>query len=182
MLVFFAKKKHEQTNSTWNILGTFLKNHFGSKPPSGQMFQILLQECTLIKINKHGLFSGKKLKIQKYLKILENSAKKHCRLETFGSYSWRVIIAFFFFQSISKYWKTYQKKRKKTQNKNRLGSKTTLPALFLVPINDLLSLHVILFKQKHILENTRKYRNKYWRNTRNTKPFRLRTTLPAKKI
>ena len=154
----FWKQIHKQTilENTWK---TQKKQPWGSKPPSRQMFQILLQECTLINNNRHVLFFWKKKheNTQNTWNIIETYFKKKPVAwkhppAFFCSYSWCVIIACYSCSSKSKYWQMSGKQPEKTPTKpSRL--ETTLPALFLVPIHDLLSLHFYFCSSK----------NKYWK-------------------
>ena len=147
-----------------------MKIPFGSKPPSCQMFQILLQDVHWSKINIHVLFLWK---IHENTKVLENILEKYfekkpCRIKTtlppflFGSSSWCVIIAFYAISSKRKYWKIPKNTRKYT---DFLRLEVTLPAFCWSPF--LIWFHCILLlcKQTQILENTGKYRKFFWKVT-----------------
>ena len=118
------------------------------------MFQILLQECTLIKEWAHMFVSFEKIQNVKeqYKKTSKNPVGS--RLETTFQPSFLFIFmicyhcVLFVFRSNNKYWKIPE------NTPNIFLARNHPPAFFLVPIHDLLSLHVILVQAKNI----RKYR------------------------
>ena len=76
--LIFRNKKHENTII---MIISESKKPLRSKPPSRQMFQIVVQECTLIKINKHVFFLWTKWRIHKNQNIWKY-VRKTIRLET----------------------------------------------------------------------------------------------------
>ena len=119
----------------------------GSKPASLQMFQILMQECTMIKNKQTCVALVEKFKTQILDTYLTNTSKTpqaRNHPPAFFGFLFMMRYHFILFSSSkNKYWKHIEKY---TEKQFRL--ETTLPVVFLVPIHDLLSLHFILVQAK----------------------------------
>ena len=146
--------KHNETD-----LKNIWKNPVGSKPPSRQMFQILLQECTLIrKKQKCFVILGKNVTNTIHTwNIIENSSKNLVGSKTpsrLFSYLWCVIIAFYSLSSEKQISEKYQKIHEQKNENTFLGLKPPSRLYFwlLYMICD----HCILFlfRQKQILVNS----------------------------
>ena len=138
------------------------------------MFQILLQECALIKKSTNiDLFFDKYLKIQTPLIYLKNSLTKN----PVGLKPPSRLFLVLFMMCYHCIFLFKQKQILETNTGNNiLGSKKTLPALFAVPIHDKLSFHFMGVQANTNTGNSGKYRK---RSATIQKPFRLETTLPA---
>ena len=117
---------------------------------------------------------------QKYLTHTWKILRKPRRLETtlppfLGSYSWCVIIAFYFLQA-----KTNIGNISKNTPKSNLGSKPPSRLYFWFLFMICYHCILFLFRQKN-LENTGKYRKKTWETRPRKKPSVLEATLPANK-
>ena len=129
------------------------------------MFQILLQECALIKKSTNiDLFFDKYLKIQTPLIYLKNSLTKN----PVGLKPPSRLFLVLFMMCYHCIFLFKQKQILETNTGNKqFRLETTLPALFVVPTHDMLSFHVIGVQAN---TNTGKYRQipeKIGNNTKN---------------
>ena len=147
-----------------------MKKPFGSKPPSCQMFQILLQDVHWSKINIHVLFLWK---VHENTKVLENileiiSKKNPVWLKPPSRLSFLVpihdVLSLHFMLIQAK--ANIGKYRKILENTPICYSaRSHPPGFLLVPIPDLVSLHFIIVQAKTNTGNTGKYRKHIWKIT-----------------
>ena len=147
-----------------------------------------MQECTLIKEYTNMLCSFENTKTLTYKNIWKNENISKMPLGSnlpppppplfFSSYSWGVSIAFNFCFQAKTNWKHAGKIPEQIHRKNFFRLDTNPPALFLVLIHDLLSLHFILVQANEYWKIPEKTGN-LWEHIPEKKTSRLEATFPA---